>query len=105
MTQHDELFAATGAEALLDMHGEKAVYRPKGGTPRPIVVIPTRHPVAPARGGQRDLAPLTIVKAVNDYHKGIAAAELNTGGDKIDLALKKGGRPTPRSIVKLLSDV
>src|ERR1051326_3312822 len=103
MSYHDELFAATGAEVQLAQHGEKAVYRPRGGTPRPIVVIVMRHPVQTVGGLRTDmLAPQTIVKAVNNYRTGIAAAEFNSGGDQIDIAAKKGGPRATRSIGKLI---
>src|SRR6185503_18428359 len=87
MTAHDRLVAAAGgADCLLIQHGETLIYRPLDGRPRSIigiVVRPVPAPIAESRG------PVTRhlqIKVLNDAIRGISTQELDTGGDKLDVA-------------------
>lgn len=77
---------------LLQQHGEPAVYRPKGGDPRPITVIVVRNGITALEGGKGAIAPQVMVEVLDDALLGMESAEVNTGADMIDVAVRKGGK-------------
>ncbi len=78
---------------------EEVIYRPDGGDPRTIDAIVER----PGREtfGTNAPAPRFRVRAVNSATDGIAATEVDTGKDRIDVAERIGGEATSRQITRL----
>lgn len=79
------------------------MYMPTGRDSRTIDVLVIRDPLAVAAevGGVLVNALVVRVKNASD---GITADELDTGSDKLVIALRSGGESSLRSIVQLLSD-
>ncbi len=94
------------AQAALRGHlegwGETVVYRPRGGVPRPVRALVDRSPPAIPVGGMEHVTPQLVVTLEADAVRGVLPAELDTGGDLVEVALRKGGAPEARPITKLL---
>lgn len=80
---------------------ESAPYRPKGGTARTISAVVFRLLPQVNEDENRSLQVFEVHVA-NNSTTGIAASEINLGGDEIDLADRVGKTPKPRSIVQIL---
>ncbi len=78
---------------------ERLVYRPRTGRARPIQATVTRGSPAPMIGTAR--APRFAILVLNDASDGIAAAALDVGADRIDVAETIGGEAMPRGIQKI----
>lgn len=86
-----EAFAADSLSPwITGSHGETVVYVKADGTRRTIQATIIRNPPAvdPATG--RDVAPKMRVLVRNHPTLGIASTELDTGGDKIEVAYRVG---------------
>lgn len=83
----------------LDMT-EPVVYRPAGGEARTIAALVDRGG-RDADGATRAAAPGMTAIVLNDAADGIAATEINTGGDRIDLAERVGGIAVRRQIRRI----
>lgn len=70
--------------------GEAVVYQPRTGAPRPIQATVIRNPPASNNLSGQDVAPRMTVLVSNDAATGISSTELDTGGDKILVAYRKG---------------
>lgn len=90
--------SADAAKFMLDF-AEDIVYRPLNGRPRTIKAVVNRdvHRPMDGAGGGRPINAMTITVA-NDRITGIASDEIDTGGDRIDVAVRVGGRPETRPI-------
>lgn len=77
-------------------------YYPKVGRPRMINALVDRKPPEQIVEVQRGIAPLLTISVANHATNGISAAELDTGGDRVKLALRCGGKPELRTISKLV---
>ena len=82
---------------------EKVVYRPRSGSPRVVRALVHRQPPEGMPEGAGGLAPILTVDVCNDPVDGIDAAEADTGGDRIELAWRKGGDMEDRSIARVIS--
>jgi hypothetical protein len=96
---------------LIDVNtfGEQVVYYPHVGygespTSRTINAVVIRNQIVTldADGGE-SVVPVFEVYVANDATSGISAAELDTGGDQISLAVREGKTPERRSIVHLVN--
>ena len=65
--------------------------------PRTIKAVVTRNQVSVFNPDEQILTEFEI-RVANDSTTGISSAELDTGGDKIELAAKIGDTPAKRSI-------
>lgn len=83
-----------------DEFGESVVYRPKGGTARTISAVVFRLLPQAQEDENRSLTVFEVHVA-NSSTTGIAASEINLGGDEIDLADRVGKTSKPRSIVQI----
>jgi hypothetical protein len=102
-TEFDNMMA-DGFDDLLALYGETIVYRNKAGVARPITGIVDRAPAEVFNAaGDLVLSPELTIRVHNDSTLGITATELNTGGDKVDVAVKTGADRTTRSLVLLLN--
>ena len=66
-------------------------------TPRSIKAVVTRNQVATFNPDEQ-IVPEFEVRVANDSTTGISSSELNTGGDKIKLAVRIGEEETKRSV-------
>lgn len=86
----------------LEIYGEPIIYYPAGGPPRPIVAIVTRSGPAELMGlpaGAR--AEVLMVTILDDATEGIALTELDTGGDFVSVAARRGGIPYKRRLIRV----
>lgn len=88
--------------AHLEGWGETVVYRPRGGVPRPVTALVDRSPPAIPAGGLETVTPNLVLTFEADAVRGVLPAELDTGGDQVEVALRKGGPPETRPITNLL---
>ena len=102
MSVFTDRLAADLVPDLLDEFGETVTYRPRTGDARSITAIVERGgpaDLAPAAGG---VAPLLRVRVANDSTTGISSDEIDTGGDRIDVAHRVGVAATTRPIVRII---
>lgn len=96
--------AAPFLEDRVGLDPETVVYRPADGDPpREITAVVDRQPpavIAEARGAR---APRWRMWVQNDPDLGIAADELDTGGDQIDVSERISGAAETRVILRLIS--
>ena len=108
MTLFDDMFAAYGAPALAEQFGEPVIYKPRGGGSRPITAIRViRRFPEPLEGLQQNVQIVLEVELYNDATTGISSAELDLGGDALNIATRKGATdevygPIDRRISQLL---
>ena len=105
-TRFASLFKRTGATNLLRQFGESVVYYPGG---------PNRNARTIQAIVERDLATIIaavgdvtgqslIVRVINDKITGITATEIDSGLDRISVALNADDAPSMRTIVQILGD-
>lgn len=82
---------------------EIVTYFPRSGASRRIEAVVTRSQAEPAPDDQGVVAPVFEVLVRNDSSAGIASDELDTGGDRIELAVKVGGRPRQLRLARLVN--
>lgn len=70
-------------------------------SPRSIQAVVVRNQVSSFNPDEQ-IVPEFEVRVANDSTTGISSTELNTGGDRIKLAVKVGGEQTLRSIQTLI---
>jgi hypothetical protein len=110
MTEYDDLFAEVGVPMLQQQFGEWLVYLPKNGKPRPFWALHVqREPPQQLGELEGTVSPKVIVDAPNDVVSGVSSREINTGGDEVVVAMRKGAvdkvfGPIPRRIIGLVSD-
>lgn len=86
-----------------DDFAETITYHFRGGGSRPIAVIVTRESVSFYEGDKNTTWSFTI-EADNNCTTGVTASEMDTGGDEVELLLKKGDSvPVRRPVIKLLT--
>jgi len=88
---------------IITLMGETVVYMPSGGGSRSIVAIIDREGAAAMPAGGYGNSPLTHITVANNSTIGISSAEINTGKDKVELALRRGKLPQARIITKIIS--
>lgn len=92
--------AADGA-AFIDadaMGGESVTYTKTDGTTRTITVIVDRRPPAKSDSMGQIITPMALVHVRNDATYGIAASEVDVGGDTITLAMRPGATAVAHQI-------
>ena len=101
MSEFDNEIIATRTAHLASC-GESVRYKPKaGGDPRTILAVVTRGQPDGLEGAGYGHSPLTTIFVANDSTTGISAAEINTGGDEIEYAVRIGEDVTDRRITKI----
>jgi hypothetical protein len=96
---------AVDAASFLADFGETVIYRPAavGAATRTIVAVvnrPEPQPSGPVNAWEGMAITITVA---NNATTGISAAELDSGRDKIDVALRVGGTVAARPIVGIVS--
>ena len=89
------------ADIILAEFGESIIYKPRGGGLRPIIAVVDRGG-AEGLGGVPANAPLATILVKNCSADGISSSELDTGGDKVTLAVRIGETARDRNITKPL---
>jgi hypothetical protein len=95
-------FAAVAAPMLLSHFAETVVYYPFSGEPRTIEAIIEREQVQLNPEDGDILTPVFMVHVLNDRTRGVSSDELNVGGDKIELSVRVGDKPTLRTVMRLM---
>ena len=91
------------AVEILSAFGEPVTYYPSGGGSRAIAADIIRDPPVRFEGTSRAYAPFMVVSVANDATTGISSSEIDKGGDKIDLPVKKGEIAQKRPLVQILT--
>lgn len=103
MTAFDTQFASA-FRSLLALHGELVTYQPRDGAGREITALVTRRELMPLDPLEGAIAPQVQLEALDDPddldYGGIDPAQVNTGGDRVELAWQQGGVVESRSVAK-----
>jgi hypothetical protein len=102
MTTFDTRFAAGAAPQLFSHFGESITYYPFGGTARTITAIVDREPPSIVDGAGEIITHAMVIEVYDSSSTGISLSELNTGRDKIGVALRAGGTAEQRSVAQLM---
>lgn len=92
---------AAEASNFLTAFGCPIVYTPAGGSGRNIIAIIDR--LEPGQLTNNSNAPMTTISVANNSTSGISAAEIDTGGDKVTLAIRRGETAMQRRITSIIS--
>lgn len=104
-TRFEQQFKRVAVPNLVRQFGECIQYFPGGaGSGRDIDALVVRDPLAVASEVGELLVNALIIRVENNECRGITAEEIDTGRDKVFVALKNGGTGSLRSIIQLLSD-
>lgn len=98
----DELLEDTVSQ-FLDEFAEDIKYLPAGGGQREIRAIIDREPPTDLDGAPHGQAPRCTITVANNSTTGISSSEIDTGGDKVELAMRMGETVQQRRITKIAS--
>ena len=101
-SEFDQELIDTAAEHLTTF-GETVTYYPKAGGSRSITAVVSRQPPGSLDGAPHGHAPRLSVHVKNDATAGISSAEIDTGGDELNLAVRIGEAAENRRITKILN--
>lgn len=84
---------------------ESVTYWPRGATTgRTINAVVQREQIAAfAEDGSQTNLPSFLVNVANDATSGISSAEINTGGDSIELPPRDGKTAVRKTIMQIIS--
>lgn len=99
-TRFASMFAKTGAPNLMLQFGDSITYLPSAGGSRSIQAMIERETVESSDGV---LAKQMIVRVKNSATEGIAATEINEGGDQVQLPIRVGESAVTKTILHVLS--
>jgi hypothetical protein len=97
-------FQRTAVPNLVRQFGETIGYFGSGGESRYISAIIVRDPAAILAEIGEVLSQSLIVRVSNDSTDGIDATMIDTGTDRVEVAMVAGGEPEMRSVIRVLSD-
>ncbi len=80
---------------------EWVVYRPASGQPRRMMAVVDRQ--SPVAIGDSRPINFVVVEVDNNPITGLTAEEIDTGGDRIELAREVGGVPESRDIAQIVA--
>ena len=80
----------TDAGGMFADFNETIRYRPRDGRPRTIVAVVDRNPPAPIDGAPNGVRASMMIEALNDEFSGIGSREVDTGGDRVEIAPRIG---------------
>ena len=103
-TRFASLFKRTGTANLLRQFGETVLYYPCGPETREIQAIVIRDMAAIIAAVGDVVGQSLILRVKNDSVEGISSTEIDTGTDRIYVALEADGEQTIRTIVQVLGD-
>jgi len=102
-TTFDRTLISAADSFFLLPGSETVVYKPKSGSPRQIKAVVSRSLAAEIPGVNGGSVPKFEVLVKNDDSAGIASDELDTGGDKIEMAKRVADIPKTLRLVELLN--
>lgn len=103
-TRFARQFARTAVPNLVRQFGELIEYFPWNNPSREMYAIVERNQATILSEVGSILTQSVIVRVANNETTGILATSIDTGRDKIEVALTEGGNPELRSIVQVISD-
>jgi len=103
-TRFAQQFIRTAVPNLVRQFGEAIEYYPSGEPGRTLDAIVVRDPVAILAEIGEVLTQALIIRVSNSETDGIDATSLDTGTDRVEVALTPDGPKQLRSIVRVLSD-
>jgi len=103
-TRFAQQFKRTGVPNLVRQFGETIEYYPSGSQGRSVSAIVVRDPVAILAEIGEVLTQALIIRVANNATDGIDATRIDTGTDRVEVALIADGEKEMRSIVRVLSD-
>jgi hypothetical protein len=104
MTVFDRLFQRAGFPALLAQFGEDITYVPLRGEPRTVKAIVDRNPPTAFDAVDNIALEEVQISVYNDGHRGILSSTVNTGGDRVEVARRKGRKAQSLAITTLDDD-
>jgi len=102
MNDFDKELSASAAD-MIGEFAEQITYEPSDGDPRTIPAIVDRNPVGGTDAPPGGHGPNIEIIVVNSADGGISAVDLDTGRDKVSLAVRIGDDPQQRSIKNIVS--
>lgn len=94
---------ADSVAGILATLSELIKYLPSGGGQREILAVVTREQPEKLGGAPHGRTPKVTISVANDSTTGISSSEINTGADKVELALRIGQTVQQRRIANILS--
>lgn len=99
-------FSLTRTRKAFTAHfAEDVTYIPRKGTARVVSAVVDRSPPQALSEipGRTNAVPMMMIEVENDVSTGISADELDTGGDRIEVAIRVGGLQESRAIRRIVS--
>ncbi len=93
-----------GIDAALDASGETIIYKPGGVGSRSIEAIVDRQPPASVPPAPQGRSPAFVIVVKNSSTLGISSSELDTGLDRVALAVRLGGAVVNCNIVRRINE-
>lgn len=103
-TRFASQFKRTAVPNLVRQFGESIVYYASGSSGRPVNAIVVRDPNAILAEIGEALTGAMIIRVSNSLIDGINALTIDTGTDRVEVAMIADGDKELRSIVRVLSD-
>ena len=103
-TRFASQFKRTAVTNLVRQFGESIEYHASGSSGRSVNAIVVRDPIAILSEIGDALTGSMIVRVSNNDTDGISSTTIDTGTDRVEIALIEGGGKEMRSIVRVLSD-
>jgi hypothetical protein len=103
MTDVDRALEAAAAAFFLLGDVETITYEPAGGGSREISAVVDRRQAEPMDGLSGGTRPQVELVVRNDATAGIASSSVDTGGDKVQVALRRGDTAQTLRIVDLVN--
>jgi len=102
-TTFDRAFVAA-SDSFFKLPGAVTVtYIPKSGSPRRIAAVVSFNEAEELPGVDGGSRPRFEVLVKNDEMQGIASDELDTGGDKVEMAVRVADIPKTLRLVELIN--
>jgi len=92
-----------GVDEFLDMFGETITYYPNGSESRQILAIVDRNPPEKLDNAPYGVAPLLVITVANNSITGIKSDQVDTGLDKVELAVRIGQAVQQRMFTDIIS--
>lgn len=83
---------------------ERVTYIPRSGSRRQIKVVVSRPGDENLPGVENGGSPHFEILVKNDSVKGISSSEINTGGDKIEIAMRVAESPKSVRITSIINE-
>lgn len=99
MTVFNNLFKQQGFSLMLNQFGEDVIYCKYDGSERKVCAVVDRNPVASLEGVEYALTEEVTVTVANCKTNGIAANEIDVGGDFILVGKRTGRKPSRLAVV------